>query len=66
MERAAKTGREGHTFFPLEYELQLEMVRPSKQLLEGPAVPPGYLLRQFQRCEPTFVWVDSRSLKPLE
>jgi hypothetical protein len=48
MEKAAKTSRERHTFFQREYELQLEMGRPCKQLLEVPAVRPGYLLRQFR------------------
>src|SRR5215470_13909374 len=48
MGKAPKTGRERHPFFQQEYALQLEMVRPSKQLLEVPPTPPGYLLPQFR------------------
>ena len=41
-------GRPAHPYPTTEYEHQLEMVRPSSALVNVPAVPEGYLLRQFR------------------
>jgi hypothetical protein len=43
-----KLGRPAHPFFEDEYELQLEMVRPTTARVVVPPVPDGYLLRQFR------------------
>jgi mycothiol synthase len=41
-------GRPAHPFFEDEYELQLEMVRPTAARVAVPPIPDGYLLRQFR------------------